>query len=564
MVHEAIEQALGCGDTLRVAELVEGSVASLLTQRDFPTLDLRLKMVSPDLVSSRPRLILARAWLLNYLSRFEAIPTVLASLDVALELNEQELGPAEVEQLRAEGTVIRALVAVVAGDGHQVLTLAKQAYDVLPRSSSYASSFAAGYVGIGLHLVGQTDAAIAFLESVCREAFEPTDLDCVVALWALAWIGLTAARPKDVVRWAGQLVQLDADVPKLGFAWGHYLQGLAYYELNRLSEARDALLAADRLRRRAHRLSVRNTLLGLATVELASGDLAAASDALQALRGLPEIAESPRHVAVITVFEACLALTLGDVEAGRESLAGLAAEPLVATYESFSGSPSLVRARLLVGLGDEDALAEAARLLDALEARSASINERLQMIGVQATQALLYQARGDTNEALRHLEDAIASAAPNDLVRTFVDLGPPMQRLVSELARRATSFVPYLTHLLEAFPTTDSPRQHSTTNRSSSRTGPALIEQLTWREIEVLRLLDARLSNQEIAGVLLISAETVKKHTSNIYQKLGVTGRREAVARSYALGILPAVVPALTPVPAPGWAAGSVLDRQHA
>jgi LuxR family maltose regulon positive regulatory protein len=65
----------------------------------------------------------------------------------------------------------------------------------------------------------------------------------------------------------------------------------------------------------------------------------------------------------------------------------------------------------------------------------------------------------------------------------------------------------------------------------------------------VLRLLDARLSNQEIAGVLVISAETVKKHTSNIYQKLQVTGRREAVARSYALGILPAPTPAPLPLP---------------
>jgi ATP/maltotriose-dependent transcriptional regulator MalT len=72
---------------------------------------------------------------------------------------------------------------------------------------------------------------------------------------------------------------------------------------------------------------------------------------------------------------------------------------------------------------------------------------------------------------------------------------------------------------------------------------------MTWREAEILQLLDARLSNQEIAGMLLISSDTVKKHTINIYQKLGVAGRREAVARSYALGILPAATPPPRPVP---------------
>jgi len=549
MVDEAIEQALACGDTARIPELVEGSVASLLARRDFPTLDLRLRMLSTDVIARRPRLIIARAWLLNFMTRFEAISPVLASLDTALELNEQGLGEPEVERLRAEGAVIRALVAVVAGDGQQVLTMAQQAYDILPRYSGYASSFAAGYVGIGMHLVGQTDAAIAFLERVCREAPEPTDLDCVVALWALAWVGLTAARHKDVVRWTGQLVQLDADVTKLGFAWGHYLRGLAYYELNQLSEARDDLLAADRLRCRAHRLSLRNTLIGLAMVEHASGDIAAASDTLQTLRGLPEVAESPRHVAVISVFSACLALALGDVEASRESLARVAAEPLLITYESLSGSPSLVRAGVLIALGGEEDLAQASRLLDALEASAESINDQRQLIGVQAARALLCQARGDTEGALRFLEQSIAAAAPHGLVRTFVDLGAPMQRLIVELDRRSTSFRPYLAQLIAAFPSSDGTSRQLTPLRSSSRLRSDQADPLTWREIEVLRLLDARLSNQEIAGVLLISADTVKKHTINIYQKLHVTGRREAVARSYALGILPAAAPAPASVP---------------
>ena len=200
-------------------------------------------------------------------------------------------------------------------------------------------------------------------------------------------------------------------------------------------------------------------------------------------------------------------------------------------------------------------------MLDALEAAAASVNDQRQLIGVQAARALLCQARGDTEGALRFLEQSITSAAPHGLVRTFVDLGAPMQRLIFELDRRSTSFRPYLAHLVAAFPSSDGTSPQPTPLRSTSRLGPELAEPLTWRETEVLRLLDARLSNQEIAGVLLISANTVKKHTINIYQKLHVTGRREAVARSYALGILPAAAPA--PASVPDWPPAPYQDRRQ-
>src|SRR5262249_13690992 len=157
------------------------------------------------------------------------------------------------------------------------------------------------------------DAAISFLEGVCHEAPEPADPGRMVALWALGWIATMAARPRDAARWAGQLGQVDSDGPKLGVSWGHYIRGLAHYELNQAPEPRDALLAADRLRGAAHRLALRNSLLGLARVEQAADDLAATSDILHGLKDLPEMASAPGHLAVIGIFEARLAATFGDL-----------------------------------------------------------------------------------------------------------------------------------------------------------------------------------------------------------------------------------------------------------
>lgn len=551
MVDEAIEQAVACGHMERAAELVEGSVADLLTTRDFRVLDRRLGKLTPEIVARRPRLILARAWLLNFLTRFEAIPAVLADFDRALELNDQGHGQAELERLRAESATIRALVALIAGDGEQVMTMARQAQDTLHGASGYLSTVAAAYFGIGLYLDGQSDAALVALKRVCREAPQSIGLDCAMGNWALAWISLMAGRPRDALQWASHLVQAAGEDNTVASAWGFYLQGLAYYELNRLSEARAALVEADGRRNVAHRLSVRNTLLGLAMVEQADGNLVATSDTLRVLRELPDIANNPTHVATIKVFEARLAHATGNPEAVREILAGVGNEPLPVTIESIAGSPTLTLARMYIALGGEEDLAEAARLLDMLDVAAASVNDQLQPIGVLASRALLCQARGEASGAIEFLEQAIALAAPHGLVRSFVDLGPPMQRLIAELDRRATSFQTYLAQLLAAFPSADGQPGQLTPLGPGPRLRPELSEPLTWRETEVLRLLDARLSNQEIAAILVISADTVKKHTINIYQKLQVSGRRAAVARSYALGILPAGTPAVTPEPRP-------------
>src|SRR6185503_10773975 len=125
-----------------------------------------------------------------------------------------------------------------------------------------------------------------------------------------------------------------------------------------------------------------------------------------------------------------------------------------------------------------------------------------------------------------------------DTLRHLVDFGPPMQRLIVEMIRLSSSPDPYLARVLAAFPPTTGPIASAAPSRRTTET--TLVDALTWREQEILTLLEARLSDKEIADSLHISAWTVKKHTTNIYQKLQVGSRREAVATAHALGLLPA------------------------
>jgi LuxR family maltose regulon positive regulatory protein len=150
-------------------------------------------------------------------------------------------------------------------------------------------------------------------------------------------------------------------------------------------------------------------------------------------------------------------------------------------------------------------------------------------------QAVALYAHGEKEEAAQLLGDALALAEPGGFIRTFVDEGPPMARLLYEALSRGIA-PDYIRRLLTAFPI-DEPEQPDSSKMQASKSG--LVESLSERELEVLQLIAEGLTNQEIASRLFLSQNTVKVHTRNIYGKLGAHHRADAVARARALGILP-------------------------
>jgi LuxR family maltose regulon positive regulatory protein len=182
-------------------------------------------------------------------------------------------------------------------------------------------------------------------------------------------------------------------------------------------------------------------------------------------------------------------------------------------------------ARVLIAEGEPD---EALRLLAMLLEASGASGRMGSMIRILALQALAFQIQDDSEQALSALERALTLAEPEGYVRTFVDEGEPMARLL----RRALSqgIAPnYVARLLAAF------------DEEVELTSPAmesLIEPLSEREMEVLRLIVAGLSNPEIAEELFIAVSTVKSHVNHIYGKLGVKSRTQAVARARELSLL--------------------------
>jgi len=148
-------------------------------------------------------------------------------------------------------------------------------------------------------------------------------------------------------------------------------------------------------------------------------------------------------------------------------------------------------------------------------------------------QAITHQAHGERDKAVQVLGDALALAEPGGFIRIFVDEGTPMFRLLSEAA--AQEIMPgYVGQLLAAF---ESEVQKSK-DKPSLPAAQSLIEPLSQRELEVLRLIAQGFSNDEIGKRLFLALDTVKGHNRKIFDKLQVQRRTEAVARARELGLL--------------------------
>jgi LuxR family maltose regulon positive regulatory protein len=176
----------------------------------------------------------------------------------------------------------------------------------------------------------------------------------------------------------------------------------------------------------------------------------------------------------------------------------------------------------------EEAVELLVRLLQAAQAgqRQGSVIEIL------VVQALACQMREDMPGALAALDGALSLAEPEGYVRIFVDEGPPMAALLAAAPDHGTasSYVRRLQSALGAAPDPATARQRPT--------GHAMVEPLSSRERDVLRLLGTDLNGPEIARELVVSLNTVRTHTKNLYMKLGVNNRRAALRRAKELDLL--------------------------
>jgi len=162
------------------------------------------------------------------------------------------------------------------------------------------------------------------------------------------------------------------------------------------------------------------------------------------------------------------------------------------------------------------------------------------LIDILLLQSLNYQKQSQSDKALASLERAITRAEPGGFIRPFLDLGPEMAELLARLSQKGVA-PEYIARILLAFQ--DETKDEGRTTKALDPSlvlghSSLLVEPLTPRELDVLALLAQGLTNKEIAQRLVISPGTVRQHAYNLYQKLQVNSRQQAVVKASDLGIL--------------------------
>ena len=310
--------------------------------------------------------------------------------------------------------------------------------------------------------------------------------------------------------------------------WVYIRMGEILYEWNQLAEAGDHV--ARGLKRAELGGDVQARIAGYlvtSRLKLTENDIEAAAAYLELARPLVEQAPFPDWTSRFERLQVELWLAQDRLRAAviwadeRLQSGRLEGRP-------ESEAAHLAVARVLIVKGDAPAIERAKALLkDLIEAAEGEGRTGLSIESL-ALQALAEWKRSERAGAMTALERALRLAEPEGYTRLFVDLGLPMARLLQE-ARSRTVMPDYVDQLLAAFGAGLSFPAHAEA---------ALPEPLSPREQEILERLAAGLTNREIAEQLVISAETVKKHTGSIYGKLGVRSRTEAAAKARVLGLL--------------------------
>lgn len=554
LLSEAIGHAWASGDIERVAHLVEGNVVAVMDYGELPVLVGWLDTLPEEMVRSRPWLAVSHAWALMYTGQLDAVERRLQDAENALtDVRQRDDAPAlDMTQTMAriaEGgqgiqsymATMRAYLAASRGEMDRAIELAHQALQYLPTHDSMVRGFAAAVLSSGYRYRGDLEAATqAVSEAVAIS--QGVDDSHMAVLTSCNLAGLLVQQGQ--LRRAATIFQevlppaeRDAGQAnrRLPFA------GLACTGLATVLREWNDLESAERLAREGLELSRRwgqAEVLMHGHLELAQV-LQARRDEIGALEAIKEAGQLARGVASLSVadvsaVEARLHLAQGNLMAAsfwaQES--GLRFEDDLSFQRTFL---YITLTRVLMA---EGRLTEALGILGWLLETAEAANANGYVIEILILQALTLQAQGKIDQALNSLERALVLAEPEGYVRIFVGEGAPMAALLQAAVSHGilSGYVNKLSVALGAEMKGEG--QAEVTPSLSVSGSSSMVEPLSEREVEVLRLVAAGKSNREIADELFLAVGTVKKHLNNIYGKLGVRRRTQAVARARELDML--------------------------
>ncbi|HET6447060.1 MAG TPA: LuxR C-terminal-related transcriptional regulator [candidate division Zixibacteria bacterium] len=550
---EAIEHALRAKDFERAGSLIEEWSDATWQRGEHAKMRRWLLKLPSELVFSRPHLGVYHAWYLFASGQHAPAERSLQAVEEAIcvktdgdgETESQKLDKlSSSERVRLQGmtVAIRAFMSSYQGDVAGIIEYANLALEYLPEQDATWRSMIAIVLGDAHGFKGDINASFEVRSEALRVCRAAGNIYYVMlASMKLAITLRSQGKLRQTMEICEQQIQVANEyglsqtslVGLLLMIWGEVLA-----EINDLDGAlRQANKGVDLTEGVVDLAFLGWGYMSRLRILFSRGDLVGVDEILKKVESIARVSNLPPWIVnQMKAWQARIWLAQSNLELAsrwaeqRQFDSNLEVKPSQ-EIDYFLLIDYLVYARTLLAKGR---IEEAAKLLEQI-LEAAEMGGRIsKAIEIRILQALAFQAGNEPDRALSALERAFALAEPEGFVRIFVDEGPPMARLLQEALNRG--IVPdYARRLLAAFSSAD-PVQTNAQKSLLDQSG--LVEPLSEREIEVLQLIAEGLTNREIAERLYISLSTVKVHTRNIYGKLSVHSRTQAVARSQELGIL--------------------------
>ena len=446
--------------------------------------------------------------------------------------------------LFGELSVIMSTLAIAAGNVEALTSNARRGLQLLPANALDLRAIAWGALAAGMQMSGQSSSGYQLL----REKISEPEWGESIQAKLMSYLCMICVLQGDLtvaLEWADRVQNIGErlNLPE-SLCQARYFIGVIHYLRGESDAAEPHLSAVVESEATSSPTYLAMGAMVLTLIRNERGDVEHADAIIDRLTTYFRQGSDSAALALLKAFRVELALRRGSLDAARRQQVGVEFEGRSPIW--FFYIPQLTPVKLLLAEGTPEALAAAHTTLDEFEQQMSLVNRNLVRIEALALLALVYDAQGDMAAADARLTTALVLAQEAGIIRSFVDLGPPMADLLRRQCDRddtkSEATAAFVTQILAAFPTATviQPEQALPSGHGDQTASVATLppEPLTARELEILQQLTTDRTPAEIAARNVVSVSTVRSQIKSIYRKLDVNSRMEAVNRSRDLNIL--------------------------